>query len=111
MIDNELCVYCHLSPQVYRVVGKPLVEACLTGMTGILMAYGQTGAGKTYTLMAPRGITGSVVNTVFSIVDRDQSHSYTVTCSYLQIYQERIYDLLSAGNLREVFLREHPKKG
>ncbi|XP_048584421.1 kinesin-related protein 8 isoform X1 [Nematostella vectensis] len=97
--------------EVYRVVGKPLVEACLTGMTGILMAYGQTGAGKTYTLMAPRGITGSVVNTVFSIVDRDQSHSYTVTCSYLQIYQERIYDLLSAGNLREVFLREHPKKG
>ncbi|KAK3714772.1 hypothetical protein QZH41_020013, partial [Actinostola sp. cb2023] len=69
------------------------------------------GAGKTYTLMASDGVTPSIVNTVFSIIERDQTHSYTVTCSYLQIYQERIYDLLCAGKMREVFLREHPKKG
>ncbi|KAK3723818.1 hypothetical protein QZH41_019496, partial [Actinostola sp. cb2023] len=97
--------------EVYKIIGKPLVEACLTGMNGILMAYGQTGAGKTYTLMASDGVTPSIVNTVFSIIERDQTHSYTVTCSYLQIYQERIYDLLCAGKMREVFLREHPKKG
>ena len=35
-----------------------------------------------------------------------------VTCSYLQIYQERIYDLLGLEKTGpEVYLREHPKKG
>ncbi|XP_022784630.1 kinesin-like protein KIF15 isoform X2 [Stylophora pistillata] len=98
--------------EVYQVVGKPLVEASMTGLNGILMAYGQTGAGKTHTLMATDGLTTSVVSHMFALIDKDVAHSYAVTCSYLQIYQARVYDLLgSEKSGTEVYLREHPKKG
>lgn len=98
--------------EVYQVVGKPLVEASMTGLNSILMAYGQTGAGKTHTLMATDGLTTSVVSHVFALISKDAAHSYAVTCSYLQIYQERVYDLLGPEKSGpEVFLREHPKKG
>ncbi|CAH3191254.1 unnamed protein product [Porites evermanni] len=99
--------------EVYQVVGKPLVEASMTGLNSILMAYGQTGAGKTHTLMASAdGLTTSVVSHIFALIGKDAAHSYAVTCSYLQIYQERVYDLLASEKSgTEVFLREHPKKG
>ncbi|KAJ7375156.1 hypothetical protein OS493_001894 [Desmophyllum pertusum] len=91
--------------EVYQVVGKPLVEASMTGLNSILMAYGQTGAGKTHTLMAADGLTTSVVSHMFSLIGKDAAHSYA-------IYQERVYDLLGTDKSGlEVYLREHPKKG
>ena len=86
------------------MVGKPLVEASMTGLNSILMAYGQTGAGmllpisifvctslrdylmcfkmfagKTHTLMAPDGLTTSVVAHIFALIGKDAAHSYAVS--------------------------------
>lgn len=85
-----------------------------------LMAYGQTGAGKSFSMMggaevAERGIIPRVCSTLF---ERSQSNEdphihYNVEVSYLEIYSERIRDLLNpknskAGGLR---VREHPQTG
>ncbi|KAJ7328532.1 hypothetical protein OS493_024448 [Desmophyllum pertusum] len=75
------------------------------------MAYGQTGSGKTHTLMAPDGITAGVIERCFKRITQDDRHDYKVTMSYLQIYQEKIYDLLNSTNKVELCLREHPVKG
>ncbi|XP_029208723.2 kinesin-like protein KIN-7O isoform X2 [Acropora millepora] len=75
------------------------------------MAYGQTGSGKTHTLMAPDGITAGVIERCFKRITQDDLHDYKVTMSYLQIYQEKIYDLLNSTNKVELSLREHPVKG
>lgn len=99
------------NPEVCSTISRPLVNAALNGFNGTLMAYGQTGSGKTYTLMAPDGITAGVIERCFKRITQDDRHDYKVTMSYLQIYQEKIYDLLNSTNKVELSLREHPVKG
>lgn len=99
------------NPEVCSTISRPLVNAALNGFNGTLMAYGQTGSGKTHTLMAPDGITAGVIERCFKKITQDERHEYKVTMSYLQIYQEKIYDLLNSTNKVELSLREHPVKG
>ncbi|XP_048585259.1 kinesin-like protein KIN-7I isoform X3 [Nematostella vectensis] len=97
--------------EVCNTLCKPIVASALNGFNGTLMAYGQTGSGKTYTLMAPDGITYGVVDRCFRRIMKDDKHDYKVSLSYLQIYQEKIYDLLNSTNKVELTIREHPQKG
>ncbi|KNE72889.1 hypothetical protein AMAG_17126 [Allomyces macrogynus ATCC 38327] len=103
---------------VYAQVGKPLVEACLRGFNGTLIAYGQTGTGKTTTLSASDGVIPRALRQLFRAMARDQHrYVYKVRLSYMQIYQERIYDLLAPDmpdDLQDapgLALREHPELG
>ena len=167
--------------ELFECVGKPLCEATLAGFNGTIFCYGQTGAGKTYTLSGPvrafrahptpllinpssqvsswcdvsrlppqptatgsaelsdpqlRGLTPRILEELFASLSRcqteaidardgdgaadqspDPTHHYRCSCSYLQIHNDVITDLLveragsggagSAG-LR---LRESPEKG
>eukprot|EP00250_Pteridium_aquilinum_P015248 c22473_g1_i1 orf=398-2836(-) len=85
--------------RVYEVVAKPVVEGVLQGYNGTIMAYGQTGTGKTYTLGnldeeddSSRGIMVRAVEDILAGVSlKDDS----VTVSYLQLYMEMIQDLLA----------------
>ncbi|XP_066935661.1 kinesin-like protein KIF15 isoform X3 [Clytia hemisphaerica] len=97
--------------EVYKNVAEPLVYSALSGFNGILMCYGQTGTGKTYSLMSNDGMSVRVMYQCFKVINCDQRHRYMVTCSYMQIYQEKIYDLLNETRTVELSLREHPKKG
>ncbi|XP_057306892.1 kinesin-like protein KIF15 isoform X3 [Hydractinia symbiolongicarpus] len=97
--------------EVFKTVGEPLVYSALSGFNGILMCYGQTGTGKTYTLMSNDGMSVRIIYQCFKVVNADIKHKYTVTCSYLQIYQEKLYDLLNETRTVELSLREHPKTG
>ncbi|KAJ3365665.1 hypothetical protein GGF31_008470 [Allomyces arbusculus] len=103
---------------VYAQVGKPLVEACLRGFNGTLIAYGQTGTGKTTTLSASDGVIPRALRQLFRAMARDQHRFvYKVRLSYMQIYQERIYDLLATDmpddlqDAPDLALREHPELG
>ncbi|KAJ3352849.1 hypothetical protein GGF32_003544 [Allomyces javanicus] len=103
---------------VYAEVGKPLVEACLRGFNGTLVAYGQTGTGKTTTLSASDGVIPRALRQLFRAMARDQHRFvYKVRLSYMQIYQERIYDLLAPDmpddlqDAPDLALREHPELG
>ncbi|XP_018439808.1 kinesin-like protein KIN-8B isoform X1 [Raphanus sativus] len=75
------------------------------GLNATVFAYGSTGSGKTYTMVGTRSEPGLMVlslNTVFDMIKSDKNSDYfEVTCSYLEVYNEVIYDLLekSSGHL------------
>ncbi|KAK9347247.1 P-loop containing nucleoside triphosphate hydrolase protein [Lipomyces starkeyi] len=84
---------------------KSTVDDILNGYNGTVFAYGQTGAGKSYTMMGPsiegaqRGIIPRIVEQIFaSIMQSPAEIEYTVRVSYMEIYMERIKDLLQPTN-------------
>ncbi|CAI9767485.1 unnamed protein product [Fraxinus pennsylvanica] len=84
--------------RVYEVVAKPVVESVLDGYNGTIMAYGQTGTGKTYTLgsmgkddASERGIMVRALEDIIT----NTSVSDTLEISYLQLYMEAVQDLLA----------------
>ncbi|XP_062225390.1 kinesin-like protein KIN-12A [Phragmites australis] len=97
---------------IFNLVGLPLVENCLSGFNSSIFAYGQTGSGKTYTMWGPlsalsedsisseRGLTPRVFEQLFSRIKEEQvKHAdteltYSCICSFLEIYNEQITDLL-----------------
>lgn len=100
--------------RVYEVVAKPVVESVLDGYNGTVMAYGQTGTGKTYTLgllgeedTSARGI---MVRSMEDILADNSPETDSVSVSYLQLYMETIQDLLEPSN-DNISIVEDPKTG
>ncbi|KAH9695747.1 kinesin-like protein KIN-12D [Citrus sinensis] len=112
---------------LFRMAGLPMVENCLSGYNSCMFAYGQTGSGKTYTMLGDiedlevrpsphRGMTPRIFEFLFARIQaeeesrRDEKLKYNCKCSFLEIYNEQITDLLdpSSTNLQ---LREDVKKG
>ena len=85
---------------------RPTVDDILNGYNGTVFAYGQTGAGKSYTMMGSdidddkgKGIIPRIVEQIFaSILASASDIEYTVRVSYMEIYMERIRDLLVPQN-------------
>uniref|UniRef100_A0A8C5MLF9 Kinesin family member 1C n=1 Tax=Leptobrachium leishanense TaxID=445787 RepID=A0A8C5MLF9_9ANUR len=104
--------------QVYRDIGEEMLLHAFEGYNVCIFAYGQTGAGKSYTMMGKpepdqHGIIPQLCEDLFARVCNNQNPdlSYSVEVSYMEIYCERVRDLLSPkskGNLR---VREHPIMG
>lgn len=92
--------------EVFDAVGRPLVEKMLSGFNCSLLAYGQSGNGKTYTMgldgqseieNSPKD-AGIIIRTLRSIFEAVQEgDSVSVEVSFIEIYNERIYDLLSSN--------------
>ncbi|XP_028334504.1 kinesin-like protein KIF9 isoform X1 [Physeter macrocephalus] len=86
---------------VYETVAKDVVSQALNGYNGTIMCYGQTGAGKTYTMMGAtenykhRGILPRALQQVFKMIEECPTQAITVRVSYLEIYNESLFDLLS----------------
>jgi len=87
--------------EVFQVTALPLVHDVMQGFNATIFAYGQTGSGKTYSMMGDaksektKGIIPRLVDSIFqSIEDADHSMEFTVKLSYVEIYMERIRDLL-----------------
>eukprot|EP01112_Ceratiomyxa_fruticulosa_P006218 TRINITY_DN17008_c0_g1_i1.p1 TRINITY_DN17008_c0_g1~~TRINITY_DN17008_c0_g1_i1.p1 ORF type:complete len:665 (+),score=165.94 TRINITY_DN17008_c0_g1_i1:1544-3538(+) len=102
--------------QVYADLGVPLLEKALSGYNGTIFAYGQTGAGKTHSITGTPelpGIVPKMNKDIFERIAKDASKQYLVTVSYLELYNENIYDLLSANpsHADSLKVREHPKLG
>lgn len=82
------------------------MDDILNGYNGTVFAYGQTGAGKSYTMMgsdidddSSRGIIPRIVEQIFASILRSPSNiEYTVRVSYMEIYMEKIRDLLRPQN-------------
>ncbi|KAF2169162.1 hypothetical protein M409DRAFT_52444 [Zasmidium cellare ATCC 36951] len=85
---------------------RSTVDDVLAGYNGTVFAYGQTGSGKTYTMMGSdigdeqsKGIIPRIVEQIFSSIMRsDGSIEFTVKVSYMEIYMEKIRDLLVPQN-------------
>ncbi|XP_063022877.1 kinesin-like protein KIF9 isoform X1 [Melospiza melodia melodia] len=86
---------------VYDTVAKDLVCKALQGYNGTIMCYGQTGAGKTYTMTGAaseyrnRGIIPRAIQQVFKSAATFLNILVTVRISYLEIYNEALFDLLA----------------
>jgi kinesin family protein 5 len=100
--------------RVYEVVAKPVVESVLEGYNGTVMAYGQTGTGKTFTLgrlgeedCSDRGIMVRAMEDILADVKPGED---TVTVSYLQLYMESVQDLL-APERDNIAITEDPRTG
>ncbi|NWI31217.1 KIF9 protein, partial [Sula dactylatra] len=85
----------------YETVAKKVVSEALIGCNGTIMCYGQTGAGKTYTMTGAtaeykhRGIIPRALQQVFKATAHSVDPFVTVRISYLEIYNETLFDLLS----------------
>lgn len=85
---------------------RSTVDDILNGYNGTVFAYGQTGAGKSYTMNGgdktdpeSRGVIPRITEQIFaSILASDPNIEYTVKVSYMEIYMERIRDLLRPQN-------------
>uniref|UniRef100_A0A3Q0KR75 Kinesin-like protein unc-104 n=1 Tax=Schistosoma mansoni TaxID=6183 RepID=A0A3Q0KR75_SCHMA len=106
--------------QVYNDIGNDALNHALEGYNVCIFAYGQTGSGKSYTMMGKPGVEGQegiipqLCRDLFKRLNRTTSGQiiqHMVEVSYMEIYCERVRDLLdpkSKGNLR---VREHPILG
>lgn len=87
---------------VYDSLARDVVQSTIKGINGTIMAYGQTGAGKTFTMIGDtkayvyRGIAPRAVSQVFSEIDARPDINYAVYVSYCEIYNDKIFDLLDS---------------
>ncbi|KAI9296806.1 kinesin heavy chain [Neoconidiobolus thromboides FSU 785] len=102
-------IYDHTTSQkdFFESSVKATVDDVIKGYNGTVFAYGQTGAGKTFTMMGAggldnvelKGITPRIIETIFESIYASTSNiEYLVKVSYMEIYMEKIKDLLNPVN-------------
>ena len=152
---DHVCDEHQTQAEIFESVGVPVTDAFLEGYHGCLIAYGQTGAGKTFTMQGPddhsdgaeqgdgpspmddpeqQGLIPRVLQRIFQRIEDEKAGldvnagnaetaltpargprsevEFTVKCSYLEIYNETVADLLAEpGSASQPNIREHDKKG
>ncbi|KAK8056114.1 kinesin family protein [Apiospora rasikravindrae] len=109
--------------RVYDHTAKRLVRRVMEGYHGTVFAYGMTGTGKTFSMQGTASSPGVIplaITDIFSYIRETPSREFLLRVSYLEIYNEKIHDLLSmstgggvgvAGAQEEIKLREDSKRG
>ncbi|KAK2180705.1 hypothetical protein NP493_430g01016 [Ridgeia piscesae] len=89
--------------QVFMDLGLDVVDSAYRGYNACVFAYGQTGSGKTYTMMGNPELFDKM---------SDANTTYRTEVSYLEIYNEKVRDLLKTKKQQHTLrVREHPKDG
>jgi len=103
---------------IYDVCAAPVVQSVLEGYNGTVFAYGQTGAGKSFTMEGasePSTLRGIIPNSFEHIFDHialnGSKDKYLVRASYFEIYNEEVRDLLSQTPQRSLDLKESADSG
>jgi len=92
--------------EVFDSTLRPILNDVMQGFESTIFAYGQTGTGKTHTMEGDissdnlHGVIPRSAQSIFETLSQPQYESYTVTCSYLEIYNEELCDLLADGDQR-----------
>lgn len=109
--------------RVYDHIAKRLVRRVMEGYHGTVFAYGMTGTGKTFSMQGTASSPGVIplaITDIFSYIRETPSREFLLRVSYLEIYNEKIHDLLSmptnggvggAVAQEEIKLREDSKRG
>ncbi|KAF2675124.1 kinesin family protein [Microthyrium microscopicum] len=97
-------------------LGKPLLDNAFKGYNNCIFAYGQTGSGKSYSMMGygqEYGVIPRICRDMFDRIEekQDKNLGCTVEVSYLEIYNERVRDLLNPATKGNLRVREHPSTG
>lgn len=103
---------------LFQDLGGPLLDNAFQGYNNCIFAYGQTGSGKSYSMMGygkEIGIIPQICQEMFrrieTIQQKDPSTKCTVEVSYLEIYNEKVRDLLNPSTKGNLRVREHPSTG
>ncbi|KAI5819190.1 hypothetical protein BZA77DRAFT_332268 [Pyronema omphalodes] len=102
---------------LYQDLGEPLLDNAFGGYNNCIFAYGQTGSGKSYSMMGygeEYGVIPKICQNMFeriNIAQKDPHLKCTVEVSYLEIYNERVRDLLNPSTKSGLKVREHPSTG
>ncbi|XP_044019738.1 chromosome-associated kinesin KIF4 [Aphidius gifuensis] len=95
---------------VYNEAVEPMVNNIFKGYNVTILAYGQTGSGKTYSMGTnysegqPMGVIPRAVSDIFKTISLKTDWKYKVTVSFIELYQEQVYDLLSEKTRKESIL-------
>ncbi|XP_057328265.1 kinesin-like protein KIF13B isoform X4 [Microplitis mediator] len=98
---------------VFDALGRDILDNAFQGYNACIFAYGQTGSGKSYTMMGSgdnKGIIPRLCDNLFDMIAKQQSSelSYKVEVSYMEIYNEKVHDLLDPKpNKQSLKVREH----
>ena len=105
--------------EIFDCTSKEIINNVIKGYNGTIFAYGQTGSGKTYTIEGEfekdnnRGIIPRTFEYIFNYIknkeNKDNLLNYSIKFAFIEIYMEKIYDLLDQNNI--VKIREDPEKG
>ena len=102
---------------LFNDLGAPLLDNAFQGYNNCIFAYGQTGSGKSYSMMGygeESGVIPRICQNMFERItefQKDKNLTYTVEVSYLEIYNERVRDLLNPATKGNLKVREHPSTG
>lgn len=92
---------------IYKESCREIIKSLISGFNGSIFMYGQTTSGKTFTMLgSPEnpGVLPCSIRDVFTYLKKDDTIIESkVYCSYIEIYNEQVHDLLTnAGNLKLV---------
>ena len=99
-----------------------VIEGTLEGFNSTIFAYGQTGCGKSFTMQGPsttieelKGVIPNSFSHIFQFVKASKDVEFLIRCSYLELYNEEVKDLLCSskqpGAGTKLELKEDPQKG
>ena len=103
--------------QVFQETAMPIVESVCEGYNGTIFAYGQTGTGKTFTMEGDfetdinKGIIPRSFDLMFNIIKTTYNTNFLIQCSYLELYNEEVRDLLAKNHQQKLDIREDPETG
>lgn len=106
---------------VYNLAANDTVIQILNGYNGTILSYGQTGAGKSFSMFGAdihsedmKGIIPRAGDHIFRHIATcdNKDIEFSVRCSFLEIYNESVNDLLARGPEHEnLKIRETPERG
>lgn len=98
--------------EIFSLTGLKSITHALEGYNSCIFVYGQTGSGKTYTMVGgDGGIIQRAMEHLFYQISETSSVNYVVGCSYYEIYNEQLFDLLDHNEKKKLSIREDIKKG
>ncbi|XP_061448853.1 kinesin-like protein KIF13A isoform X3 [Rhineura floridana] len=102
---------------VFKCLGEGILEKAFQGYNACIFAYGQTGSGKSFSMMGNTEQLGLIPRLCCALFQRitleeNDSHSFKVEVSYMEIYNEKVRDLLDPkGSRQSLKVREHKVLG
>lgn len=104
--------------ELFDFVGEDLLQHAFAGFNTCVFAYGQTGSGKSHSMVGyaeQRGLIPLTCSRIFEDINKkcaaDPNLKMTVEVSYMEIYNEKVHDLLNPKNKGNLKVREHPSLG
>ncbi|XP_059194594.1 kinesin-like protein KIF13A [Centropristis striata] len=102
---------------VFKCLGEGILENAFQGYNACIFAYGQTGSGKSFSMMGNGDQPGLIPRLCCSLFERvhreeNEGHTFKVEVSYMEIYNEKVRDLLDPkGSRQSLKVREHKVLG